>query len=119
MKLQTAAFLEKANALLVKSDTMLGVSLTEDAGRTAYMAAFHAAQALIFEVNQRVFKTHSGVQAEFARLVKSDLLMDNELRSFLGMAYKLKAIADYESGPDAIVTAESARGIAYGASICG
>ncbi len=43
---------------------MLTVDLTEAAGRTAYLAGFHAAQALIFEVHQRVFKTHSGVRGE-------------------------------------------------------
>ncbi len=33
---------------------MLGVSLNEDAGRTAYLAGFHAAQAFIFETAQKV-----------------------------------------------------------------
>ena len=40
-------FLEKAQKLLVRADTMLGVGLNDDAGRTAYLAGFHAAQALI------------------------------------------------------------------------
>ncbi len=51
---------------------MLGVDLTNAAGRTAYLAGFHAAQALIFEIYSRVFKTHTGVRTEFARLVKDD-----------------------------------------------
>ena len=33
-----------------------------------------------------------------------------ELRAFLGRTYQLKAIADYETGPGAKVSAESARG---------
>jgi uncharacterized protein (UPF0332 family) len=98
----------KANALLGNAETMLQVELADATGRTAYLAAFHAAQALIFERHERVFKTHSGVQAEFVRLVKDDPRVDSELRAFLGFAYKLKAIADYESGPGAKVTAETA-----------
>ena len=72
MKPQTDAFLEKAKELLGQAETMLGVGLNEAAGRTAYLAGFHAAQTLIFENHDRVFKTHSGVQGEFARLVKND-----------------------------------------------
>jgi uncharacterized protein (UPF0332 family) len=89
---------------------MIGVNLTDAAGRTAYLVGFHAAQALIFETHGRVFKTHSGVRGEFARLVKDDARVDYELRGFLGFAYQLKEIADYESGPGSKVSAAAARG---------
>ena len=56
------AFLEKAQKLLVRADTMLGVGLNDDAGRTAYLAGFHAAQAFIFERMGKVFKSHKGGQ---------------------------------------------------------
>jgi uncharacterized protein (UPF0332 family) len=46
---EAARFLEKARTLLDHADTMLSVNLNDDAGRTAYLAGFHAAQALIFE----------------------------------------------------------------------
>lgn len=88
---------------------MLGVDLADAAGRTAYLAGFHAAQALIFETNDRVLKTHTGVRTEFARLVKDDPSIDSELRAFLGLAYQLKAIADYEAGPGSHVSPETAR----------
>ena len=104
MKPQAAAFFEKSHELLEQAGTMLRVELTEAAGRTAYLAGYHAAQALIFEREDRVFKTHKGVQGEFARLVKDDPRFDIELRAFLGRAYDLKAIADYESGPGSKVT---------------
>ena len=97
MKLQTEAFLEKANELLGQARTMLGVGLNEAAGRTAYLAGFHAARALIFETHDRGFKKHSSVQGEFARLVKDDPRFDGELRAFLGRAYSLKSIADYKT----------------------
>ncbi|MFZ1963880.1 MAG: HEPN domain-containing protein [Roseiarcus sp.] len=108
MKPQAAAFLEKSRELLDRADTMLGVALNEDAGRTAYLAGFHAAQAFLFETNGRVFKKHATVHGEFGRLTKDDPRFDMELRAFLGRAYNLKAIADYETGPGSRVSAESA-----------
>jgi len=108
MKPQTDAFLEKANELLGQAKTMLGVGLNEAAGRTAYLAGFHAAQALIFETHDRVFKKHSSVQGEFARLVKDDPRFGIELRAFLGRTYNLKAIADYETGAGSRVSHEHA-----------
>jgi uncharacterized protein (UPF0332 family) len=80
-----------------------------DRGRTAYLAGFHAAQAFIFEKRGRTFKTHSGVQAEFARLVKDDPRCDIALRRFLGRTYNLKAIADYETGPRSRITSAQAQ----------
>ena len=104
MKPQSDAFLEKARQLLEQAETILRVGYADAAGRTAYLAGFHAAQALIFERDDRVFNSHKGVQGEFARLVKEDSHFDRELRAFLRRAYNLKAIADYETGPGAEVT---------------
>ncbi len=104
MKPQAAAYLEKSRAQLAHAEKMLAIDLNEDAGRTAYLAGYHSAQALIFEREGRVLKTHNGVQGEFARLAKSEAGFDVELRAFLGRTYQLKAIADYETGPYAEVT---------------
>lgn len=87
---------------------MLGAGLNDAAGRTAYLAGSHAAQAFIFERDGRVFKTHRGVQAEFLRLTKDDPRVDRETRSFLSRSYNLKAIADYETGPGSEISAERA-----------
>lgn len=87
---------------------MLGVGLNEAAGRTAYVAGFHAAQALIFETTGRVFKKHASVQGEFGRLVKNDARFDAALRTFLPRAYNLKALADYETGPGSHVSPDRA-----------
>jgi uncharacterized protein (UPF0332 family) len=108
VKQQSAAFLEKAHELLADAEKMSSVGLFDAAGRTAYLAGFHAAQAVIFEQHDRVFKTHTGVQSEFARLMKDKVSIDNEVRSFLGLTYQLKAIADYESGTDSHISAERA-----------
>ncbi len=108
MKPQTDAFLEKGSELLGRADTMLSVGLNEDAGRTAYLAGFHAAQGFLFEHADKVFKTHKGVQGEFQKLVKDDARFDIDFRAFLGKTYNLKAIADYEIGPGATVSAAQA-----------
>ncbi|MGH6991125.1 MAG: HEPN domain-containing protein [Stellaceae bacterium] len=78
------------------------------AGRTAYLAGFHAAQASISERTGRAVETHGGVNTEFHRLVRNDARIGQELRAFLGFAYSLKAIADYETGPGSEVPPELA-----------
>jgi len=92
VKPQSAAFLEKAQALLGEAETMPKVDLNSAAGRTAYLAGFHAAQALIFETHRRAFKSHSGVRSEFARLVKDDARVDHELRVSLAMPTSSKRL---------------------------
>jgi uncharacterized protein (UPF0332 family) len=109
MKPQTTAFLDKSRALLSQAHTMLGVGLNDAAGRTAYLAGLHAAQALIFERTRKVIRRHRGVQNELRRLTKDEPRFDLELRAFLGRAYNLKAIADYETGPGSEVTVEQAQ----------
>jgi uncharacterized protein (UPF0332 family) len=66
---EAAQFLDKARRLL-----------DEAAGRPAYLAGFHAAQAFIFEQTGRAVKTHHGVQSEFLRLTRNDARFDTDLR---------------------------------------
>lgn len=87
---------------------MLAMEYNEAAGRTAYLAGFHAAQALISARTGRAVKTHSGVRTEFHRLIRGDTRFDDNLRDFLGATYNLKAIADYETGPGSDVPPERA-----------
>jgi len=75
---------------------MLEADLIEDAGRAAYLAAFHAAQALIHERENRALKTHRGVQSEFSKLIKDDRSVPADLRGFMSRAYAFKTIADYD-----------------------
>jgi uncharacterized protein (UPF0332 family) len=104
MRPQTRAFLDKAGSLLAQADTMLEVNLTDAAGRTAYLAGVHAAQALIFERTGKVVKRHRGVQTQLHLLTKDEPRFGTELRAFLGRTYNLKAIADYETGPGSEVS---------------
>lgn len=113
MKPETSAFLAKSKELLDRAPALLAQDFTDDAGRAAYLAGFHAAQALIFEKQGRSPKSHGGVQSEFAFLVKNEPMIDRDLRAFLGRTYNLKAIADYETGPGSKVsTAQATEAIA-------
>lgn len=109
MKPQTAAFLAKSREFPDKAQDLFDAHhWPDEAGRAAYLAGLHAAQALIFETTGHVRRRHSTVQGEFARLVRGNPRFDRELRAFLPSTYNLKAIADYETG-EARVTTEQAR----------
>lgn len=105
---QASDFLAKSHKLMAEAEAMITIDLREAAGRAAYLAGFHAAQALIFERHHRVFKTHRGVHGEFQLLTKDDDRIDPALRGFLSQTYNLKAVADYETGPLAAVSLERA-----------
>lgn len=103
---EAAGYLAKARKCLANSQASLGFGLNNDAGRGAYLAAFHAAQALIFETTGKAAKTHQGVQSEFHRLARNNPHIDKTLPPFLSQAYNLKSIADYEIGPEADIPQE-------------
>jgi uncharacterized protein (UPF0332 family) len=86
---ETGLFLAKARRLLGEAEGMLSMRYNDAAGRTAYLAGFHAAQALISERTGRGVKTHSGVRTEFHRLIRGDTRFDDTLRDFLGATYNL------------------------------
>ena len=108
MKPETDAYLSKSRECLAKAEWVLP-RWPDVAGREAYLAGLHAAQALIFERTGIVITTHGGVQGEFGRLTKDEPRCDRDLRKFLGRTYNLKAIADYGTGPDSEVTSEEAQ----------
>jgi uncharacterized protein (UPF0332 family) len=64
---KAAEHLGKARQCLTRARTILTAGAGEDAGRNAYLAAFHAAQALIAERTGKDAKTHRGVHTQFAR----------------------------------------------------
>jgi len=74
------------------------------------MACFHAAQAIIFERQGRLLKTHKGVHTEFHRVMKAEADTDPELVTFLPRAYNFKAQTDYGFEADSeLPSAEEAR----------
>lgn len=101
-------YLQKARVSLVEAKLLLPMELFETAGRLAYMAAFHAAQAYIFSYNKRAVKTHSGVRSELVRLLTGQKRDAKEYTAFLGWAYNIKEIADYEVGENATLPADMA-----------
>ena len=108
MKEAAAAYMAKDRQALDKARRVFAIGLYDEAGRHAYYAAFHAAQALLFERTGKVYATHQGVKAEFARAAKSDPRIERKQTAFLARAYSLKAAADYETGAAANVTAAQA-----------
>jgi uncharacterized protein (UPF0332 family) len=105
---ETQAYLDKARQSLLHARAILEIELGDDSGRAIYLAALHAAQALIFERTGRVAKTHRGVHGQFLNLVAEEARVDAGLRRFLSEGYRLKSTADYEIGPDAVVPLQEA-----------
>jgi uncharacterized protein (UPF0332 family) len=66
VKPETTDYLAKARKGLGEARQIIQIGLANAAARSTYYAAFHAAEALIFERTGRVVKTHKGVRSEFA-----------------------------------------------------
>lgn len=108
MSPESERFWAKALECLEFADANLAAGLSNDAGRNAYLAVFHAAKAIIFERTGKIAKTHRGVHAEFNRVALREPDIGGEFRSVLSQTYNLKAVADYETGPDSVIPRERA-----------
>jgi uncharacterized protein (UPF0332 family) len=63
---ETQEHLDKAREYLVKARGLLDVlHYADEAGRAAYLAAFHAAEALISERTDKIAHTHKAWTASF------------------------------------------------------
>jgi uncharacterized protein (UPF0332 family) len=79
------------------------------AAREASLAAFHAAEAYIFERIGKSVQTHRGLRATFSHLAHNEPRIAPEYLTFLARAYEFKSIADYDVGPTArVISAEDA-----------
>jgi uncharacterized protein (UPF0332 family) len=96
---ETGRYLDKARECLARARIILTAEVGEDAGRNAYLAAFHAAQAFLFARTGKVARTHHGVYVQFSKLAAGEPQIEPELQRFLSQSYNLKAVADYELGP--------------------
>lgn len=101
MKAETELYLAKAKNDLADARKIAAIGLTKISARSAYYAAFHAAEAYIWERAGKSVKTHSGARSEFARLVKDLPGGERALTSFLAKGYKYKEVSDYGIGSDA------------------
>jgi uncharacterized protein (UPF0332 family) len=107
LKAETAQYLEKARQCLNDAER-LQAFVPRIASREAYLAAFHAAEALLYERSGRIAKTHRGLRAQFALAAKDDPRIGQEQLEFLAKAYELKSFADYGTGNEATISAETA-----------
>lgn len=100
---EAGRFLDKARQCL--ADAVVYQPLVPRiAGREAYLAAFHAAEALLYERTGKVAKTHRGLRAQFARIARDEPSIDQPMSEFLGRAYELKSLADYGTGTEAAIS---------------
>ena len=110
---ETAAYLEKARQMLDEARIVAANDLAGAAGRAAYLAAYHSAQAFVFDATGRAPKSHSGARSEFARLARTEPRIDRAFPTFLARAYRLKEYADYAVGHrPGITVAEAGQAIA-------
>ena len=99
MKPETADYLGKARQSLDEAKQIAALMpLHHIVARTAYLAAYHAAEAYIFECTDKTVKTHRGLRTEFSRLARSEPRIDRKFLTFLVQAYEYKSIADYGVG---------------------
>ena len=97
MKPETQELLDKARECLADAIRFRPIG-SRVAGREAYLAAFHAAQALIYEHTSRIAKTHRGVRAQFSRIAMDMDNLDPGLSRVLAHGYEVKSRADYGTG---------------------
>jgi uncharacterized protein (UPF0332 family) len=105
---EALAYLERAREDLSDARQIARIRLAKVAARSSYYAAFHAAEALIFERTGKVAKTHRGVRVEFARLTKDDPRLSQEIGGFLAQSYLYKELSDYGTGPGETITVADA-----------
>ena len=106
----TAELLDRARQGL-RDARRLRAEIPRIAGREAYLAAFHAAQALIYERTGKLAKTHRGVRSQFARLMKEEPGLQGISIEVLSRGYEVKSRVDYGVGTTAHVSARTAEAI--------
>jgi uncharacterized protein (UPF0332 family) len=80
---------------------------SSDCRTGSYLAAFHAAQALIYERTSRVTKTHRGVRVQFSRIAR-EIPVIAQNAGVLAHGFELKSQADYGTGPEASISVSTA-----------
>jgi uncharacterized protein (UPF0332 family) len=108
--------LAKARENITFARYALAGNFTEEAGRSAYMAAFHATTAFVVARTGKTPKTHSGLRSQFARLTREEPQISHEQVSLLSWSYELKNAADYAqehkvSPADAVRAIDEAQGL--------
>lgn len=100
---------------LAEARAIMGIGLAKAAARSAYYAAFHAAEALLVARTGRIAKTHTGIRTALAQLLREASPSDRDLLTFLARAYKYKELGDYGVGPGIVITVDDAEALLAGA----
>lgn len=108
MTFEALDYLRLARRAIEKAHRVTHVQLHDEAARLAYLAAFHAAQAFLFDRLGRAMKTHAGVQAEFGRVAREPPALPVWMHPFLSNAFEYKTGADYGTGSHATVAPDDA-----------
>ena len=103
---EAARFMDAARQHLAHAMAVATLGIDEIAGREAYLAAFHAAEAILHDRTGRVVKTHRGLRTEFARLARDEPAIDPTCTKFLAEAYEITSLADYGTDPKVIISSE-------------
>jgi uncharacterized protein (UPF0332 family) len=113
VKPEAADYLDKARHCLVGAGTIAEAGLPDVAAREAYLAAYHAAEAYIFERTDKAAKTHRGLGRQFNRLAQRESGIESDFLTFLAKGFEFKTIADYGIGPaiDAVSPDDAASAI--------
>ncbi len=109
MKPAALDYLETARRDLHDARQIVQINLFKVAARSAYYAAFHAAEALIFERTGRSVKTHRGVRIEFVRLTNGLVPPTQDMADFLAKSYRYKELSDYSTDRTRTVSEADAR----------
>ena len=102
MKEETEKYFSTARKLMLNADKRFAIALYEDAGRNCYLAGMNAARGLLFEDGFQVIKRHRTLYGGLSKVLHDRGIHDASLTAFLPTMANLKAIADYETGDDAI-----------------
>jgi uncharacterized protein (UPF0332 family) len=94
---EAALCLAAARQSLADAESILALPIPRIAAREAYMAAFHAAEALVIERTGKLVKTHSGLRTAFARVGRDIPAIDRNMTTFLANAFRFKSLSDYDT----------------------
>jgi uncharacterized protein (UPF0332 family) len=87
MKPEAADYLGKARQCLDEAKQIAALMpLHHIVAREAYLAAYHTAEAYIYERTGKTAKTHRGLRSEFSHLARSEPRIDREHLTFLAQA---------------------------------
>ncbi|HYY23662.1 MAG TPA: HEPN domain-containing protein [Thermoleophilaceae bacterium] len=91
---QVAKALRRSDRELEAARVLAGSGFTEQAVARAYFACFYAAEAALLYLGETRSK-HSGVIAEFSRLVIKEGGMDQQMGAILRSLFEARNEADY------------------------